>query len=107
MPFDAGDASGWDECLPSVAACSVYHSTQALPKFPTTVTSGASRGSRRGDARTPSTTAGVLFAPARARAHAQPCRDSAKAVSSTSTYKLTNTGGYRSMVLGGAPALRR
>jgi galactose mutarotase-like enzyme len=22
MPFDAGDASGWDECLPSVAACS-------------------------------------------------------------------------------------
>lgn len=23
MPFDAGDASGWDECLPSVAACSV------------------------------------------------------------------------------------
>lgn len=23
MPFDAGDASGWDECLPSVAACHV------------------------------------------------------------------------------------
>jgi galactose mutarotase-like enzyme len=23
MPFDAGDASGWDECLPSVAACKV------------------------------------------------------------------------------------
>ncbi|HUX45954.1 MAG TPA: hypothetical protein VMV57_14490 [Terracidiphilus sp.] len=23
MPFDASDASGWDECLPSVAACSV------------------------------------------------------------------------------------
>jgi galactose mutarotase-like enzyme len=23
MPFDAGDASGWDECLPSVAGCSV------------------------------------------------------------------------------------
>lgn len=23
MPFDAGDASGWDECLPSVAACRV------------------------------------------------------------------------------------
>jgi galactose mutarotase-like enzyme len=23
MPFDAGDASGWDECLPSVAACAV------------------------------------------------------------------------------------
>jgi galactose mutarotase-like enzyme len=23
MPFDEGDASGWDECLPSVAACSV------------------------------------------------------------------------------------
>jgi galactose mutarotase-like enzyme len=23
MSFDAGDASGWDECLPSVAACSV------------------------------------------------------------------------------------
>lgn len=23
MPFDAGDASGWDECLPSVAACTV------------------------------------------------------------------------------------
>ncbi|KAA6463047.1 hypothetical protein DYQ86_06855 [Acidobacteria bacterium AB60] len=23
MPFDAADASGWDECLPSVAACSV------------------------------------------------------------------------------------
>ena len=23
MPFDAGDASGWDECLPSVAACEV------------------------------------------------------------------------------------
>jgi galactose mutarotase-like enzyme len=21
MPFDAGDASGWDECLPSVATC--------------------------------------------------------------------------------------
>jgi len=27
MPFDAGDASGWDECLPSVAACTV--STEA------------------------------------------------------------------------------
>jgi galactose mutarotase-like enzyme len=27
MSFDAGDASGWDECLPSVAACSV--STEA------------------------------------------------------------------------------
>ncbi len=23
MAFDAGDASGWDECLPSVAACTV------------------------------------------------------------------------------------
>jgi hypothetical protein len=23
MNFDAGDASGWDECLPSVAACAV------------------------------------------------------------------------------------
>ena len=23
MSFDAGDASGWDECLPSVAACTV------------------------------------------------------------------------------------
>ncbi len=23
MPFDAGDASGWDECLPSVAACAI------------------------------------------------------------------------------------
>src|SRR5579871_2729828 len=23
MSFDAGDASGWDECLPSVAACKV------------------------------------------------------------------------------------
>jgi galactose mutarotase-like enzyme len=23
MPFDAGDASGWDECLPSVAGCTV------------------------------------------------------------------------------------
>src|SRR5579859_7598606 len=23
MPFDAGDASGWDECLPSVGACTV------------------------------------------------------------------------------------
>jgi galactose mutarotase-like enzyme len=29
MPFDAGDASGWDECLPSVAACTV--STSAGP----------------------------------------------------------------------------
>ena len=23
MSFDAGDASGWDECLPSVAGCTV------------------------------------------------------------------------------------
>jgi len=23
MPFDASDASGWDECLPSVAGCTV------------------------------------------------------------------------------------
>src|ERR1019366_8021186 len=23
MAFDAGDASGWDECLPSVAGCTV------------------------------------------------------------------------------------
>ena len=29
MTFDAGDASGWDECLPSVGACTV--STQAGP----------------------------------------------------------------------------
>jgi galactose mutarotase-like enzyme len=27
MSFDAGDASGWDECLPSVAACRVQAST--------------------------------------------------------------------------------
>jgi galactose mutarotase-like enzyme len=30
MTFDAGDASGWDECLPSVAACTVH--TAAGPK---------------------------------------------------------------------------
>ncbi|HKF47777.1 MAG TPA: hypothetical protein VKB38_10505 [Terracidiphilus sp.] len=30
MTFDAGDASGWDECLPSVAACTVR--TAAGPK---------------------------------------------------------------------------
>src|SRR6266700_7548401 len=31
MAFDAGDASGWDECLPSVAACTVSTSAgQAL-----------------------------------------------------------------------------
>jgi galactose mutarotase-like enzyme len=29
MSFDAGDASGWDECLPSVAACSIE--TEAGP----------------------------------------------------------------------------
>jgi galactose mutarotase-like enzyme len=29
MPFDAADASGWDECLPSVAACKVQ--TEAGP----------------------------------------------------------------------------
>jgi galactose mutarotase-like enzyme len=29
MSFDAGDASGWDECLPSVAACTVQ--TEAGP----------------------------------------------------------------------------
>ena len=27
MPFDAGDASGWDECLPSVAECSITTAT--------------------------------------------------------------------------------
>jgi hypothetical protein len=27
MAFDAGDASGWDECLPSVAACRVETAT--------------------------------------------------------------------------------
>ena len=27
MAFDAGDASGWDECLPSVAACAVKTNT--------------------------------------------------------------------------------
>jgi galactose mutarotase-like enzyme len=30
MSFDAGDASGWDECLPSVAACTV--NTEAGPR---------------------------------------------------------------------------
>ncbi len=29
MPFDASDAGGWDECLPSVAACKVH--TEAGP----------------------------------------------------------------------------
>jgi galactose mutarotase-like enzyme len=29
MSFDSGDASGWDECLPSVAACSVPTATGA------------------------------------------------------------------------------
>jgi galactose mutarotase-like enzyme len=29
MSFDAGDASGWDECLPSVAACTVKTGTVA------------------------------------------------------------------------------
>lgn len=31
QPFDAGDASGWDECLPSVAACSVPHAHGRAP----------------------------------------------------------------------------
>jgi galactose mutarotase-like enzyme len=33
MPFDAGDASGWDECLPSVAPCTVETTagTAAIP----------------------------------------------------------------------------
>lgn len=33
MPFEAGDASGWDECLPSVAACEVttLAGTVAIP----------------------------------------------------------------------------
>jgi galactose mutarotase-like enzyme len=29
MPFDAGDASGWDECLPSVGACTVQTESRA------------------------------------------------------------------------------
>jgi len=29
MPFDASDASGWDECLPSVAGCTVKTATGA------------------------------------------------------------------------------
>ena len=33
MPFDAGDASGWDECLPSVAACAV-HSKVGVAQIP-------------------------------------------------------------------------
>jgi galactose mutarotase-like enzyme len=33
MPFDASDASGWDECLPSVAACSV-ETAQGLVDIP-------------------------------------------------------------------------
>jgi galactose mutarotase-like enzyme len=33
MAFDAGDASGWDECLPSVAACSL-ESTIGLAEVP-------------------------------------------------------------------------
>lgn len=33
MSFDAADASGWDECLPSVAACTVEtaHGTASIP----------------------------------------------------------------------------
>lgn len=33
MSFDAGDASGWDECLPSVAACTVPY-TVATAQIP-------------------------------------------------------------------------
>jgi galactose mutarotase-like enzyme len=32
MPFDAGDASGWDECMPSVAGCQVE-----MPNGPATI----------------------------------------------------------------------
>jgi len=31
MAFDAGDASGWDECLPSVAACTVETASGPVP----------------------------------------------------------------------------
>lgn len=31
MPFDASDASGWDECFPSVAACTVSTSAGPAP----------------------------------------------------------------------------
>jgi galactose mutarotase-like enzyme len=30
MPFDEGDASGWDECLPSVAACTLQTSSRTV-----------------------------------------------------------------------------
>src|SRR6202051_587298 len=34
MPFDASDASGWDECLPSVAAAAVATSDGRLHHVP-------------------------------------------------------------------------
>ena len=90
MPFDAGDASGWDECLPSVAACTV-HTATGPAKFPTTAISGASPGSHDRP---------HLHA---ARQNASPCPSRSNAqLSSTKppsgwqlrlNYKLTNTGG--------------
>ena len=110
MPFDAGDASGWDECLPSVAECSITTASRYRRKFPITATSGALAWEPRSQAMaTPLRLYAELFFPARSRSNRTlELIETAKAV----RLKLDlQAHKYRrppcALVMGGTPALRR
>lgn len=91
MPFDAADASGWDECLPSVAACEIRSASgiTAVPdhgdlwRVPWSVTSLNSQSARL---------TGTCFSLPLTLERTLALTDGPAGVKIDLHYKLTNTG---------------
>ena len=106
MPFDAADASGWDECLPSVAGCRVEtaagpaevpdHGDLWRVAWEMQGTGNREQGiglSRAGDVET-ITLRGKCFSLPLALERTLTLTESAKSVQLSLKYTLTNTGSH-------------
>jgi len=107
--FDAGDASGWDECLPSVAGCTVK-TTSGVAEVPDhgdlwrepweiKVTGNGDQGSRNGEGRNadlgrgaPVTLRGACFSLPLALERKVALAETKKGWRLSVDYSLTNTG---------------
>ena len=87
MPFDAGDAGGWDECLPSVAAC-----TAQTPSGPADIPDHGDLWRVPWEFVSSSTVRGRCFSLPLALERSLILSETAGGCSLRLNYKLTNTG---------------
>jgi galactose mutarotase-like enzyme len=100
MPFDGGDASGWDECLPSVAACTVPTNSGPahipdhgdLWRVPWDVSQAFSIQS--GQSRDSITLRGACFSLPLELERTLALTETPSGFHIAAQYKLTNTGGF-------------